>query len=634
MNDTFQTLEFYKIRELLAANAHTGWAKEQLSKLEPFLSENELRHSLRETTEAREILDQAGTPPLTALEDMDKILITAGQGACLTPEQLEYVARNLTAVRRLKDYLCRCKSLEIGLAFYETDLNSLEEIQEEIHQKIRNGRVDDYASKLLKDLRQEIQQADAKMRAKADSILKNQKECFSDSYVTMRSGRVCLPVKKDYKFRISGSVIDKSSTGQTLFIEPSAVAKLGEELAILKLDEENEERRILYTLSDMISEQEEIMRSNIRVIEKLDYIFAKGKLSFDMNAVVPGINTGRYIRIVKGRHPFLNQETCVPLDFQIGGQVCGVIITGPNTGGKTVAIKTAGLLNLMAQCGLHVPCEEGDFAMNNQILCDIGDGQNITENLSTFSAHITNVLSILRKATRESLVILDELGSGTDPAEGMGIAVAILEELRACGCLFLATTHYPEVKAYAERTEGVVNARMAFDRESLRPLYRMETGKGGDSCALYIAKRLGMPENMLKTAGKAAYGTEEIGFSWGDGEPEVKKEFAPKIIRRKEVKTNTSLAEIYQIGDCVTVYPDQKLGIVCRKINEQGSLQVQLKDKKIWINHKRVKIHVKAEALYPEDYDFSIIFESVASRKARHQMERKYRPDLEVAAEE
>ena len=205
MNHAFQILEFHKIKELLIENAHTGQARERLKGLEPYLSENELRHSMKETTEARRILDNVGTPPLSGMEDMDKILITAGQGGCLTPEQLEYAGISLTAVRRLKDFLCRCKSLETGLAFYETDLDGLEDLQEEIRTKIRSGRVDDYASKLLKDLRQEIEQTETRIKTKAESLLKNQKECFSDSFVVMRNGRVCLPVKKDYKFRLSGS---------------------------------------------------------------------------------------------------------------------------------------------------------------------------------------------------------------------------------------------------------------------------------------------------------------------------------------------------------------------------------------------------------------------------------------------
>lgn len=334
----------------------------------------------------------------------------------------------------------------------------------------------------------------------------------------------------------------------------------------------------------------------------------------------------------------------MPLNFEMGNGINGVIITGPNTGGKTVAIKTVALNCLMAQCGLHVSCEKAEICLNNQILCDIGDGQNLSENLSTFSAHITNVLDILRKANEESLVIMDELGSGTDPTEGMGIAIAILEELKKSGALYLVTTHYPEVKSYAEREESVVNARMTFDKESLKPLYRMVIGEAGESCALYIAKKLGMPGGMLKRAAQAAYGTENTvakntGEAFEDNFPkdipeELIKEKTNHISRQKSSGSVNELTDKFQIGDSVMIYPDKKLGIVCEKVNEKGVLRVQLPNKKIYINHKRVKLHVKAQELYPEDYDFSIIFETVENRKARHQMERKYVEDLEIRYEE
>lgn len=362
---------------------------------------------------------------------------------------------------------------------------------------------------------------------------------------------------------------------------------------------------------------------------QLDFIFAKGKLSAAVCGTLPKINLERRIRIRNGRHPLLDPTTCVPLDFEIGQKTRGIIITGPNTGGKTVAIKTVGLYCLMAQCGLHLPCGEADICMNSQILCDIGDGQNMTENLSTFSAHITNALDILRRVNRESLVVMDELGSGTDPAEGMGIAIAILEELRKSGCLYLVTTHYPEVKQYGENAEGVCNARMAFDRETLKPKYRLEIGRAGESCAFYIAKSLGMPADMLRRASQAAYG-ENGSPDIMDALPEqLERRSAPVIQKEKIHKNHQTEADAFRLGDCVMVYPDKKTGIVCRTANEKGVLQVQLQDKKIWINHKRIKLHVPASELYPEDYDFSIIFESVEERKAKHQMERKYCEGME-----
>jgi dsDNA-specific endonuclease/ATPase MutS2 len=432
-------------------------------------------------------------------------------------------------------------------------------------------------------------------------------------------------VKKDYKFKISGSVIDKSSTGSTLFIEPTGAAKYYEELQLLKISEENEVYRILYTLSAMVLASAPMLDENIKMIEKLDFIFSKGKLSLDMDGTEPVINTERRIKLTDARHPLMDKAIAVPLQFEVGENIRGIVITGPNTGGKTVAIKTVMLNCIMAQCGLHVTCKQADICMNSSYLCDIGDGQNLSENLSTFSAHITNVLEVLKEANKDSFVIMDELGSGTDPMEGMGIAIAILEELRNSGAIFLVTTHYPEVKEYATRAADVVNARMTFDKETLCPTYKMVIGEAGESCAFYIADRLGMPRQMLKVAIAAAYGTKAVdSYSFQTKENNIVKKSATKLTKAKTQKTNTKLASKFGIGDSVMIYPDKKIGIVCEPVNEKGVLRVQLQDKKIWINHKRVKLHVAAAELYPEDYDFSIIFDTVENRKKRHDMERKY----------
>lgn len=634
MNHSFQILEFNKILNKLEEHAYTEQAKEDVRNLEPFMAERDVLAKQRETTEARIILDKIGNPPLVSLSGVEELLLIADKEGCLAPEQLEYIAITLTAVRRLKDFLCRSKILELSLPYYELELDSLDELREELNSKIRNSRVDDYASKLLKDLRSDIERLDNKMRMKAESILKANKDSLSDQFITVRNGRICLPVKKDCKFKISGSVIDNSSTGATLFIEPTAVANLNEELQGLKIEEENEERRILYTLSTLVAEHFEVFLQNTRIMEKLDFIFAKGKLSVELDGKEPYINTDRIIKVVNGRHPLMDKNICVPLNFNLGDKTNGVIITGPNTGGKTVAIKTVGLHCLMAQCGLHIPCDEADICLNNQVLCDIGDGQNISENLSTFSAHITNVLDILKKAGKDSLVIMDELGSGTDPTEGMGIAIAILEELRKSNCLFLVTTHYPEVKSYAEMTEGIINARMTFDRQTLKPLYQLKIGESGESCALYIAKCLGMPNRMLRRAGMAAYGTEELEFLDLSIDEEVRHQSSPIIYKKKEKKSQQNITEKFNLGDSVIILPDKKIGIVCEKINDKGVLRVQLQDKKIWINHKRVKLNVAAKELYPEDYDFSIIFDTVENRKAKHMMERKYCGDLEIRYED
>lgn len=645
--DQEQILEFHKVREQWTALAVTQAAKEQIARAGFFMEERELRKQLKDTTDAKQLLEKIGMPPLSSIDEAKEIVARAQKEGCLTPWELERVEKALTAVDRLKSYLERGKALENPLAYYEMDLEPEEELRQEIYTQIRNGEVDDHASKRLSEIRRDIGSLEEKMRQKAEQIIRSNKDAMADQFSTFRNGRLCVPVKKEYKWKIPGSAIDKSSTGNTIFVEPVSVSNLYEELQLLKIDEENEVHRILYTLTAMVADCAGIMNENIRVIEKLDFIFSKGKLSVDMDAREPQINTQRRIVLKDARHPLMEQKICVPLQFEIGNGISGVIITGPNTGGKTVSIKTVALNCLMAQTGLHVTCGEADICMNSGYLCDIGDGQDMTENLSTFSAHIKNALHIIREADRESLVIMDELGSGTDPTEGMGIAVAILEELRKSGCLFLVTTHYPEVKEYAERTDGVMNARMEFDRETLRPTYRMIQGEAGESCAFYIAGKLGMPRRMLENAAKAAYGRmagenrpykQESGaagkqrlfeedlrmFADQDAENGMVSGKGRRISKRKEQASGGNLTEKFRIGDSVMVLPDQKTGIVCEPVNEKGVLRVQLPGKKIWINHKRVKLQVRAEKLYPEGYDFSIVFDTVENRKAKHEMERKY----------
>ncbi len=618
-------LEFYRIKELWKAQALTEQAKQEIEQVVPCLSENELLAKQRETTEARMMIEKLGNPPLVSLGSIRELIVMVKMDGCLTASQLEEVELALVAVKRIKEYLNRGKQYEIPLAYYEENLDELEDIRESIHLQIRNGRVDDYASKELKSLRGELERKENRMREKADAVIRAKKEYMSDHFSTFRNGHICIPVKKEYKFKVDGSVIDQSSTGNTLFIEPLSVAKYYDEIQLLRIEEENEERKILYTLTAMLADVSEVMECNMKMVERLDFVFSKGKLSLEQDGTAPKINVERRIILKNGRHPLMNKKICVPLQFEIGNGINGVVITGPNTGGKTVAIKTVALNCMMAQCGLHVTCEDADICMNSNFLCDIGDGQNIDENLSTFSAHIKAVLDILKNVNRDSLVIMDELGSGTDPTEGMGIAISILEELKKSGALFLVTTHYPEVKQYAEKEAGMVNARMTFDKESLKPLYQLVIGEAGESCAFYIAHRLGMPGFMLKRAVAEAYG-EDVGnhFEWLEDDTIIEKESKPCIVKRKENTVRQEKAIQFQLGDSVMVYPDKKIGIVCQRANEKGVLRVQLPGKKIWINHKRVKLLVAAEELYPEDYDFSIIFDTVENRKLRHKMEKRY----------
>lgn len=639
MNHTFDAVAFTEIIEQLAEYANSPQAKEKIRNLQPYLDEGELKRNMRDTTQARQMLDLLGTPPLPVMEQIGHIVEKAVLGELLLPEEMEEVGMFLAAVRRMQSYLERGKMHHIPAAFYSDDLYPLTELKEEIERSVRHGRIDDHASGALWGIRKEIRALEEKIKDKADSLLKNNKKYMSEAFVVTRNHRLCLPVKKEYKSRVPGSVIDSSSTGATVFIEPEAVARFQDQREILLVEEDCEERKILYSLMDMIASQETSIKSNLETLAKLDFIFAKGKLSAQMEAREPSINTEGRICLKDARHPLLPPDSNVPLQFEIGGGKRGMIITGPNTGGKTVAIKTVGLFTLMAGCGLHLPCAYGDVAMRNRVLCDIGDGQNLTDNLSTFSAHITNVMDILRRATRDSLVILDELGSGTDPAEGMGIAIAILEELRLRGCLYLVTTHYPEVKSYARKHGEIISARMAFDRENLKPLYCLEMGKSGDSCALYIAKRLGMPGHMLKVAAGEAYGDikeslkQELGLEQEE-EDGIKRIYEPGITVMKKKAESTDVSGIFSRGDSVSVEPAGEPGIVVKPADQMGNVLVQVKKEKRMVNYKRLKLRVKADRLYPEDYDLSIIFDSVENRKARHAMERKFQDGREVRVED
>lgn len=630
MNQSYEILEYFKILEQLKQYANSPRVKEECMALKPYLSESELKRQLRETSEAKSMLEKLGSAPIPSMEGIETFVEKAVRFELLLPEEFEKIGSFLTAVRRMADYLKRGTGFGIGIAYYVENLRENDALEEEIRRCIRGGRIDDYASATLKRIRKELALLEEKIKEKAESLLKSNKSAIAENFVVTRNGRICIPVKKDCKGKIKGSVVDQSATGATLFIEPEAVAKLQNELESLKIEEDTEERRILYTLLDQVVEKEEDFKENLHTLERLDFMFAKAKLSIDMQAVEPEIVMENYICLKQARHPLLPKDSCVPLDFSLGaGGKNGMIITGPNTGGKTVTIKTVGLLTLMAGAGLHVPCKKATIAMRNQVLCDIGDGQNICDNLSTFSAHIKNVVAILEHVTEESLVIMDELGSGTDPLEGMGIALSIIDKLKESGCMFLVTTHYPKVKSYAKEQTEIISARMGFDRENLKPLYRLEMGKSGDSCAFFIAKRLGLPEEMLLFAAEEAYESaaqevlKELNIET-ENPGKLMHKSAPRLEKRKIVSGTTAVESKFTRGDSVTVSPDEVIGIVVEPADLNGNVLVQVKKEKILVNQKRLKLKVKAEELYPKDYDFSILFDSVETRKKRHQMERKY----------
>ena len=625
--NNYNTLEFNIIREKLAKNALSETAKTLCFALEPSLNEAEVLRWMDDTTQARHMIEQIGTPPLSTMSDLLKIMDLINIEAMLMPEQIEYVLTFLASCRRMKDYLAKAESTGFLIALYGRSIDGLKELEVEIRRCIVNGVVADKASAQLYSIRRQIVICADQVKEKLDGLLRKNKAWFSESFVSVRNGRYTLPVKREFRNNVAGSVIEMSNKGGTCFIEPSSVEKLQSKLDELKIEEDSEIRRILYALTAQISNNMKTIKLNMEAMETLDFLFAKGKLSISMKASPININADRKIIMKGARHPLLNTETAVPLDLEIGNQSKGIVITGPNTGGKTVALKTVGLLSLMAQSGLHVSADsESSFCMHNMIVCDIGDGQSITENLSTFSSHMRNVIEILKQIDEESLVLLDELGSGTDPAEGMGIAIGVLDALCEKNCIFVVTTHYPEVKEYAANTPGLVNARMAFDKNSLMPLYRLELGKAGESCALYIAERLGMPVQILKRAHMAAYGNQDERFcNKMNASPDEKTAPLPRITKLKEPEPEIKTDGVqFNIGDSVFVYPQKEIGIVYARANERGEVGVQVKGEKQIINHKRIKLNVSASELYPEDYDFSIIFDSVENRKARHIMGKRH----------
>lgn len=625
----YKPLEFDIILQQLADNALSDVVKAQCLALTPSLNEAVVRRRMDETTQAKRIIQSTGTPPLPSLTQLQRIITQIDIEAILTPEHIEHVLSFIVACRRMKAYLRKAEATASHVAGYGGAINELSELEREIEQSIRNGAVDDKASAQLTNIRRKKEIAMDQIKARLDAMLKKNRAWFQENFVSLRGGHYTLPVKREHKNDVPGAVVDTSQTGGTLFIEPAAVGRLQAELFTLQIEEENEVRRILYSLTALISENLPAIRINMEAMEKLDFLFAKGKLSLAMKASPIDISTKREIRIRNARHPLLNPDSTVPLHFGVGPETLGVIITGPNTGGKTVALKTVGLLSLMVQSGLHVPADESScFCMHNLILCDIGDKQSIAENLSTFSSHMKNIVGILAQANQESLVLLDELGSGTDPAEGMGLAVAILDELIAKKCLFVVTTHYPEIKEYAEKQPGLVNARMAFDKESLLPLYRLEIGEAGESCALYIAEKLGMDSRLLIRAHEVVYGAAMVlrdVRGRQENAPAPARNTAPRIERQKEQPPKQPLrSEQFNIGDSVMVYPQKEIGIVYARSNGRGEIGVQIKGRKNLINHKRLKLQVAASELYPDNYDFSIIFDSVANRKARKLMEKRH----------
>lgn len=504
-------LEYNKIKEQLASFALNKATKEQIEKLQPSSNLSVIQSWMLDTTEAKRILEKSASVPIANLNGLEQVLEIPKKGLNLSPEQLTLIFGLLENVSRMQRFMRDKTSVGPGVSSYAYSMFDLSDLKEEIYRCIRNGGVDDHASKTLLKVRKKITVVEERIKSKLDNMMKSSvyRDMLQDQIVSMRDGRYVIPVKSKYKRNIDGQVLDSSSSGATVYIEPHDIRKLQTEINMLRAEEEIEISMILGVLTGMVASYERELHITIEAMIHYDFIFAKAKYSRVLDAKSVALNQENRINIINGKHPLIG-EKCVPLHFNLGINYQSLIVTGPNTGGKTVAIKTVGLLTLMVQTGLHVPVEEGsEFAVFRDVFVDIGDGQSIEQSLSTFSSHMTTIISILKDAGPQDLVILDELGAGTDPSEGMGLAVAILERLYSKGSMILATTHYSELKEFASVTPGFENGSMDFNLETLQPTYSLIIGKAGKSQAFSIAKKLGMDDEIIHRAqlisGKESY---------------------------------------------------------------------------------------------------------------------------------
>jgi len=506
------TLEYFKIIEMLVNEADSPLAKETAGKLLPSSRRNEIIAWQTETSHALMRLLKQGKLSFHGLRDIRPSLLPLEKGGTLGMGELLNICRCLEIAGAAIAYNEKFEDLQDALSGRFAALVDLPDLRREITRCILSPEeMADDASAELKRIRRTIKGANDRIREQLTATINRSGNMLRDNLVTMRNGRYCLPVKQEYKSTFQGMIHDQSSTGSTFFIEPMAIVKLNNELAELAMKEQEEIEKILASLSALTAPYAEDIQRDILLLAELDFIFAKAALSKKMQGSEPLFDKD-YIHIKKGRHPLIPKEQVVPIDVTLGKTYDLLIITGPNTGGKTVLLKTTGLLTAMAMCGLLIPAGDGSsVSVFKNILVDIGDRQSIENNLSTFSSHISSIVEILNEADSESLVLFDELGSGTDPVEGAALAVAIIEELVGRGSRLLATTHYQELKLFAIEREGIENASCEFDVETLRPTYHLLVGIPGKSNAFAISRRLGLPEDIIEDA-KARVGTESASF--------------------------------------------------------------------------------------------------------------------------
>ena len=564
------TLEYDKIIDRLVSFAASDKAKERLKKLVPMTDIHDINAALSETSDALSRVYAKGAVSFSGVHDVGASVKRLEIGSSLNTVELLHISSLLTAAARVKNYY---EDTTDSLTGYFHALEPLTPLNTEIKRCILSeDEISDDASANLRSIRRQKVLAAERIHTELNKMLNSSsvRNCLQDFVITSRSGRYCLPVKAEYKSQVPGMVHDQSATGSTLFIEPAAVVKLNNDIRELELKEQAEIEAILAELSAKASEFTDELLTDFQVLTTLDFIFAKAQMSKQYKCSCPVMNTNNYINIKKGRHPLIDPHKVVPIDIYLGKDFNLLIITGPNTGGKTVSLKTVGLLTLMAQSGLHIPAlDHSELAVFDNVFADIGDEQSIEQSLSTFSSHMTNTVSILKEADAHSLILFDEIGAGTDPTEGAALAISILNDLHKRGITTMATTHYSEIKVYALTTDGVENACCEFDVESLRPTYRLLIGIPGKSNAFAISKKLGLPDYIIKDA-SARMDADDVQFE--DLLSDL--EHSRVTIEKERAEINAYKQEIQQLKDELKTKSDrldERRDKILRKANEEAA---------------------------------------------------------------
>ena len=512
---SIRTLELPRVLQKLSDQAVSAEAKERALRLRPETETEEVLRLLDQTDAARQMIGLHGSPSFSGVKPVAEALDRADRGGSLNTKELLTIAGLLTAARRAREYFNDEAAEKTAIDHLFLSLHGNRFLEEKINRCIVDeDRIADAASTELADIRRHMRAAQAKSRQILQKIISSPSyaKILQETIITQRDGRFVVPVKAEHKGDMPGLVHDISSTGATLFIEPIGVVQANNEYIELEAKEQKEIERILAELSADVAAHREDIQWDYDALVHLDLIFARGQLSYKMDAIRPEVRRDGAIHLRKARHPLLDAKKAVPIDIELGDTFDTLVITGPNTGGKTVSLKTLGLLTLMAQCGLHIPAaDQSAVSVYERVLADIGDEQSIEQNLSTFSAHMTNIVAILGEADRHSLILFDELGAGTDPVEGAALAISVIQHVRGMGARVAATTHYAELKTFAMTTAGVENASCEFDVDTLSPTYRLLIGIPGKSNAFAISKRLGLPDEVIEAA-KVQMSGESVRF--------------------------------------------------------------------------------------------------------------------------